>query len=152
GSFSKMLAPGLRLGWIVAPSFVTEKLVQAKQAADLHTSTLNQLIVMELLATGILDEHLDLLRAEYRLRRDAMLAALTRYFPEDISWTCPSGGMFLLVTLPDHMDAAALLPTALEKKVAFVTGEHFHLDGKGKNTFRLNFSNASPELIETGIQ
>jgi DNA-binding transcriptional MocR family regulator len=91
------------------------------------------------------------LRQNYGERRDLMLAALARHFPEDVTWTRPDGGMFLMVTLPECMDAGAILPHALQQKVAFVPGEEFHLNGKGRNTMRLNFSNATPDKIETGI-
>lgn len=152
GTFSKTLAPGLRVGWVIAAAELIEKLALAKQAADLHTSSLCQYVVLELVSRGVLEEVLPELRAEYRRRRDAMLAALEKYFPPGVAWTRPKGGMFLLVTLPEHVDAAALLPEALKHNVAFVPGEEFHLNGRGRNTIRLNFSNASPEQIEIGIQ
>jgi 2-aminoadipate transaminase len=152
GTFSKVLGPGLRLGWVVAPESVIEKLVLAKQTADLHTSTLNQLIAAELLHRGILEHQVPRLRVEYRRRRDAMLAAMVKHFPDGVTWTRPAGGMFLLVTLPEGADAEALLPAALDRRVAFVPGEEFHLIGCGKNTLRLNFSHSAPELIEEGIR
>jgi 2-aminoadipate transaminase len=152
GTFSKVLAPGLRVGWVIAAPEVIEKLVQAKQAADLHTGTLSQHIALELAGRGFLDQFLPLLRRNYRERRDAMLAALEEYFPPDTTWTRPDGGLFLLVTLPAGTDASALLPLALAEKVAFVPGEEFHLKGAGRNTMRLNFSNAHPAQIATGIE
>ncbi|MGD1018958.1 MAG: PLP-dependent aminotransferase family protein [Verrucomicrobiia bacterium] len=151
GTFSKVLMPGLRVGWVIAAPEVIEKLVQAKQAADLHTSTLSQYVALELVGRGFLEQFLPVLRQNYGERRDLMLAALARHFPEDVTWTRPDGGMFLMVTLPECMDAGAILPHALQQKVAFVPGEEFHLNGKGRNTMRLNFSNATPDKIETGI-
>lgn len=151
GSFSKVLMPGLRVGWVVAAQEVIDKLVQAKQAADLHTSTLNQHIAFELATNGCLAEFVPLLRRAYGERRDCMLTALAQHFPQGASWTRPDGGMFLLVTLPKHLNATELLLAALERKVAYVPGEEFHLNGEGRNTLRLNFSNATPEQIAAGI-
>ncbi len=151
-TFSKTLAPGLRVGWVIAPAEVIDKLVQAKQAADLHTSTLCQHVILQLLRDGVLEQQVPKLCAAYRQRRDTMLSALAKYFPPGIAWTRPEGGMFLLVTLPPHCKAKALLERALEQKVAFVPGDDFHLDGTGANTMRLNFSNATPERIEEGVR
>ena len=151
GSFSKVLMPGLRVGWVLASAEVIEKLVQAKQAADLQTNSLGQHIVLELLEAGFPDEFLPVLKENYRQRRDAMLEALERFFPSDVSWTRPEGGMFLMVRFPS-LDATALLPRALAQSVAYVPGEEFHLGGEGRNTMRLNFSNARPERIEVGIR
>jgi 2-aminoadipate transaminase len=152
GTFSKVLMPGLRLGWAIAAREVIDKLVQAKQAADLHTSTLNQHLALELLSQGFLEKFLPLLRQTYRQRRDRMLTALEKHFPKPVSWTHPDGGMFLLARLAKGQDAGALLPAALARKVAFVPGEEFHLNGDGRNTLRLNFSNTQPEQIEIGIR
>ena len=152
GTFSKVLAPGLRIGWVIADDTVIDKLVLAKQAADLHTSTLNQHLVCELLRDGTLTRQLPLLRDAYRARRDTMLAALDKHFPAAVTWTRPDGGLFLMVTLPEKLNAFDLLRRAVERKVAFVPGEDFHLNGAGRNTFRLNFSNASQEQITEGVQ
>ncbi len=152
GTFSKTLAPGLRVGWALAAPEVIDQLTLAKQAADLHTSTLNQGMVLELLREGALAGHLPRLRDAYRQRRDAMLAALEAHLPPSVRWTRPEGGMFLLVTLPLGWSGAELLKQALARNVAFVPGEDFHLDGAGRNTFRLNFSNATPERIEEGVK
>jgi 2-aminoadipate transaminase len=154
GTFSKVLAPGLRVGWIIGPLAVVEKLVQAKQAMDLHTGSLSQHIILELLQRGELERQIPRLRASYRERRDRMLAALDRYLTPDrgVSWTRPAGGMFLMVTLPAGQSATALLPAALQQNVAFVPGAEFHLDGNGDRTLRLNFSNPSVERIEEGIR
>ena len=151
-TFSKVLAPGLRLGWIVAPAEVIRKLVLAKQGADLHTATFNQIIAYEITREGFMEEHIPLIRKTYRERRDAMLAALEEYFPDNARWTRPQGGMFLWVTLPEGIDAAELLSEALEYRIAFVPGAVFHPCGGGANTIRLNFSNATPECIEEGIR
>jgi 2-aminoadipate transaminase len=151
-TFSKTLAPGICLGWVVAPAEVIHRLVQAKQGADLHTSTLAQMIAFEVARGGFLDRHVRFIRSVYRERRDAMLAALRRYFPIDVRWTTPQGGLFLWVTLPEPMDAADILRAAIAEHVAFVPGSAFFADGSGHNTFRLNFSNASPERIKEGIR
>jgi 2-aminoadipate transaminase len=151
-TFSKTLAPGLRLGWVVAPIEVIQRLVQAKQGADLHTSTFAQMIAFEVAREGFLDRHVQWIRTVYRERRDAMLDALRRYFPTDVHWTTPQGGLFLWVTLPEPMDAAELLQAAIAEHVAFVPGSAFFANGSGRNTFRLNFSNASPGRIKEGIR
>jgi len=151
GTFSKVLMPGLRVGFVVGPAAVIEKLVQAKQAADLHTSTFNQLITWELIRHQFLDEHLPRLCAEYRVRRDAMLEALQAHMEHPITWTRPDGGMFLMLKLPATMDAASLLQEALRQRVAFVPGEEFHLQGAGRNTLRLNFTHARPDGILEGV-
>lgn len=151
-TFSKVLAPGLRVGWVIGPEAVIEKLVQAKQAVDLQTSTFNQMLILDLLRSGVWERQIPRLRSTYRERRDVMLAALEEHFPEGVTWTRPTGGMFLMVHLPADMNAAELLPACLAKNVAFVPGEEFHIDGMGKNTMRLNFSNAKPERIAEGIR
>lgn len=151
-TFSKTLAPGLRLGWVVAPPEVIGKLVQAKQGADLHTATFNQMVAYEVSHGGFLDRHIQLIRKVYGERRELMLAAMDRYFPPEVEWTHPQGGLFLWGTLPDYMDAADVLKTCIKRKVAFVPGEPFHPTGGGKNTMRINFSNATPENIHAGIQ
>ena len=151
-TFSKTLSPGIRLGWIVAPERIIAKLVQLKQGADLHTSTFVQMVAYDICQRGILRSHVKTIRNVYRERRDVMLAAMEKYFPAGVSWTKPQGGLFLWVRLPEHVDAAELLKIALEEKVAFVPGSAFYPDGDGRNTMRLNFSNASPAMIEEGIR
>ncbi|MBO0783182.1 MAG: PLP-dependent aminotransferase family protein [Ktedonobacteraceae bacterium] len=151
-TFSKVLTPGLRLGWVVAQADVIRKLVLAKQGADLHTATFNQMIAYEIARDGFLEEHVPLIRQTYRERRDIMLAALEENFPDNVRWTRPQGGMFLWVTLPEGVDAALLLKDALEYRIAFVPGEAFHPCGGGANTMRLSFSNAKPEQIDEGIR
>jgi 2-aminoadipate transaminase len=150
-TFSKILAPGLRLAWVIAPAEVIRKLVQAKQGADLHTASFNQIVAYEVSRDGFLDQHIKLIRKVYRERRDVMLAAMDRYFPPQVDWTQPEGGLFLWGTMPEHLDAAEVLITAVEQKVAFVPGMSFFPRGGGHNTMRLNFSNATPEKIQEGI-
>jgi 2-aminoadipate transaminase len=151
-TFSKILAPGLRLAWMIAPPEVIHKLVQAKQGADLHTATFSQITAYEVSQGGFLDRHIKLLRQVYRERRDTMLSSLEHYLPPNIQWTHPNGGLFLWTTLPPNLDADDLLRAAMESRVAFVPGHPFHPHGGGYNTMRLNFSNAKPEDIEEGIQ
>lgn len=151
GSFSKTLAPGLRVGFVVANSDVIRKLVLMKQAADLHSSTINQMAIAHVAERGF-DAQVKKIKAAYSQRRDAMLAALAKYMPDGVNWTRPEGGMFIWVTLPEGMDGASLLAKAIEKKkVAFVPGKAFHADGSGANTFRISFSCADEKTIEEGI-
>ncbi|MBV9710548.1 MAG: PLP-dependent aminotransferase family protein, partial [Ktedonobacteraceae bacterium] len=152
GTFSKTMAPGMRLGWVIAPSEVIGRLVQAKQGVDLHTASFTQMIAYEMLKDGFLDEHVHEIRRVYRERRDAMLAALEEYFPEEVKWTHPEGGMFLWVTLPEGSDATELLRQAVERNVVFVPGESFYPNGGGRNTLRLNYSHDEPERIREGIR
>ncbi|MGE5222833.1 MAG: PLP-dependent aminotransferase family protein [Omnitrophica WOR_2 bacterium] len=150
-TFSKILAPGLRLAWIIAPPDVIKKLVQAKQGADLHTSTFNQIVAHEVGHGGFFDRHIHFIRKVYKERRDIMLAALDSYFPPETDWTHPEGGLFLWAQAPEHIDTAEVLEIAVQKKVAFVPGAPFYPCGGGQNTMRLNFSNASLENIREGI-
>jgi 2-aminoadipate transaminase len=150
-TFSKLLAPGLRLAWVIAPQQVIRKLVMAKQAADLHTSSFNQYVAYEVGKGGFLDEHVKTIRATYKERRDVMIEMMEEMFPVEVTWSRPQGGMFLWGILPEEMDAAEVLKRAIEKKVAFVPGEAFHPTGGGKNTMRLNFSYSNPETIREGI-
>ena len=150
-TFSKILAPGIRLGWVIAPSPVIERLVQAKQGADLHTATFNQMVTYEVARGGFLDHHIRSIRQIYRERRDAMLESLETYAPPGVSWTRPQGGLFLWATLPPQINTQDVFQLAVERKVAFVPGQAFHPCGGGSNTMRLNFSNATPECIEEGI-
>lgn len=150
-TFSKLLAPGIRLAWVIAPTEVIRKLVMAKQAADLHTATFNQMVAYEVGKGGFLDEHVNVIRATYKERRDVMLELMDEMFPSEVRWTRPEGGMFLWGILPQGMDAAAVLKVAVERKVAFVPGAAFHPNGGGENTMRLNFSYSSPDTIRAGI-
>lgn len=153
-TFSKTLAPGIRLAWIVAPEDVISKLVLLKQAADLHTSTFNQHIAFEVARDGFLDQHVKLIRQVYRERRDAMLHALHEYFPPEVTWTHPQGGLFLWVTMPEGTDSQALFQSALAEEVAFVPGESFYTDNgiEGGRHMRLNFSYSQPDQIREGIR
>jgi 2-aminoadipate transaminase len=152
-TFSKTLAPGIRLGWIVAPSKVISKLVQAKQGADLHTSTFVQMVVNDICQRGFLRQHVKHIRDTYRERCAGMLSAMERYFPQEVRWTRPRGGLFLWVILPEGTDCMELLKAAVEEKVAFIPGTAFYPDGNsGHNTLRLTFATASPEMIEEGIR
>jgi len=151
-TFSKTIAPGIRLAWIVAPPEVIKKIVQAKQGADLHTSTFNQMVAYEVAKGGFLDEHVRVIRKVYGERRDVMLESMEKYFPEGVSWTHPLGGMFLWATLPEGIDATELMDKAIALKVAYVPGAPFFPNGGGENTLRLNFSNANKEMIAEGIK
>ena len=151
-TFSKTLAPGLRLAWIVAPAEVMQRCVMVKQGMDLHTSSFVQMTAYEVIKNGFLENHVRRIRQVYGERRDVMLDSLQRYFPPGTHWTRPEGGLFLWVTLPEEIDTLTLMPKALENKVAYVPGTAFFPDGSGSNTFRLNFSNANPENIELGIR
>jgi 2-aminoadipate transaminase len=152
GSFSKVLAPGLRLGYLVAPPSVFPKLLQAKQAADLHSPSFNQRIVAEVLRDGFLDRHVPTIRALYKAQRDAMLAALEREMQGlDVQWNAPDGGMFLWARLPAGVDAVALLPQAVERGVAFVPGAAFYAEAPDLRTMRLSFVTASVAQIDAGM-
>ncbi len=150
-TFSKLLAPGIRLAWVIAPEQVIRKLVMTKQAADLHTATFNQIVAYEVANEGFLDEHVKIIRATYKERRDVMLETMDEVFPREVRWTHPQGGMFLWGMLPEWMDTAELIKKAIDRKVAFVPGGAFHPNGGGKNTMRLNFSYSRPEIIREGI-
>ena len=155
-TFSKTLAPGLRMAWIVAPPEVIKKLVHLKQGADLHTSTFGQMVAYEVARDNFLDEHIKLIRRVYGERRNVMLEALKEHFPSEATWTHPMGGLFLWVTLPEGMDSHRLFEAALKENVAFVPGDSFYSGNgfaeEGSRHFRLNFSNAQPEQIREGIR
>jgi 2-aminoadipate transaminase len=151
GSFSKVLTPGIRLGYVVAPVPLVRKLEQAKQAADLHTAQLTQMVVHEVVKDGFLTEHIPTIRKLYADQCDAMLAALAEYFPSSVSWTRPEGGMFIWVTLPKHIDSMKLLDEAIAEHVAFVPGAPFYANAAEKNTLRLSFVTVSPEKIREGV-
>ena len=155
-TFSKTLAPGLRLGWIVAPPDVISKLVQLKQGADLHTSTFVQMVAYEVARDNFLDEHIKLIRRVYRERRDVMMESLAQHCPPEVTWTRPQGGLFLWVTLPEGMDCHQVFEAAIKENVAFVPGDSFYTGNgyaeEGRRHFRLNFSNAQPEQIREGIR
>jgi 2-aminoadipate transaminase len=150
-TFSKILSPGIRLAWAIAPPDVIRKLVQAKQGADLHTNTFDQMVAWEVDRDGFLDRHVELIRTVYRERRDAMLAAMEAHFPPGAQWTRPWGGLFLWSTLPDGVDTTQLLQQAIEHKVTYVPGRAFYPYQGGSNALRLNFSYAAPAAIREGI-
>ncbi|MFN7725505.1 MAG: PLP-dependent aminotransferase family protein [Rubrivivax sp.] len=151
GSFSKVLAPGLRLGYVVAPTALYPKLLQAKQAADLHTPGFNQRVVHEVIKDGFLKEHVPTIRARYRAQRDAMRDALATHLPSGCRYQVPVGGMFFWVELPAGLDAVALLPRAVEAGVAYVPGAPFFAHGGHAHTLRLSFVTVSPERIAQGV-
>jgi len=150
-TFSKLLAPGLRLAWVIAPLEVIRKFVMTKQAADLHTSSINQQVAYEVAKGGFLDEHVKVIRATYKERRDVMVEMMEEMFPSEVNWIKPQGGMFLWGVLPENVDAAEVLEAAVERKVAFVPGGAFYPNGGGANTMRLNFSYSSPDTVREGI-
>jgi 2-aminoadipate transaminase len=152
GSFSKVLAPGLRLGYVVAPKAIMPKLLQAKQAADLHSPSFNQRMVAEVLKDGFIDRHVPTIRALYKRQCLAMLDALQAEMSGlDVQWNSPDGGMFLWVRLPQGLNAVELLPKAVDKGVAFVPGSAFYADAADPRTLRLSFVTASEEQIHIGI-
>ena len=157
GSFSKVLAPGLRLGFIVAPKAMYPKLLQAKQAADLHTPGFNQRLIAEVMKDGFLDRHVPTIRALYKSQRDAMLAALARDFPQgtpdqSLTWNSPAGGMFLWARLPKGMSAVDLLPFAVDQDVAFVPGAPFFAENRDPRTLRLSFVTSTEAEIDLGVR
>lgn len=152
GTMSKIFVPGFRIGWVVAHEDIIDKLVMAKQSTDLCTSSFVQKIAAKYFEKGYFDENLHKIIDSYRIKRDAMLEALRKYMPEGVRWTEPEGGLFLFITLPEHMDSEDLFKIAIDEKVAFVLGKVFHCDGSGKNTMRLNFSFMSKELNDEGIK
>jgi 2-aminoadipate transaminase len=152
-TFSKTLSPGIRLGWIVAPAKVIGKLVQAKQAADLHTSVIVQMIANDICQRGFLRQHVKRIRNVYGERCAVMVSAMKKFLPPGVEWARPQGGLFLWVRLPEGVDCMSLLRAALEEKIAFIPGSAFYPDGaSGRNTLRLTFSAATPAMIEEGIE
>jgi len=151
GSFSKVLTPGIRLGYVVAPAPLVRRLELAKQAADLHTSQLTQMVVHEVVKDGFLQKHIPTIRTLYGNQCQVMLDAMTEFFPAGVSWTKPEGGMFIWVTLPKHIDAMKLLDQAIANKVAFVPGAPFYANDAATNTLRLSFVTVPPERIREGI-
>lgn len=151
GSFSKVLTPGIRLGYVVAPVPLVRKLEQAKQAADLHTAQLTQMVVHEAIKDGFLGQHIPTIRKLYSDQCQAMLAAMTEFFPAAATWTKPEGGMFIWVTLPKHIDTMKLLDEAVAQNVAFVPGAPFYANNPEHNTLRLSFVTVPPEKIREGV-
>jgi 2-aminoadipate transaminase len=152
GSFSKVLTPGIRLGYVVAPLPLARRLELAKQAADLHTSQLTQMVVHEVIKDGFLDQHIPKIRTLYGNQCQAMLDAMAQHFPAGVEWTKPEGGMFIWVTLPKHINAMQLLDEAIAQKVAFVPGSPFYANEPETNTLRLSFVTVPPDRIRHGIE
>jgi len=152
GSFSKIVSPGIRLGWMVADDEIMKHLITAKQASDLHSNILTQMIVHRYLTGYDVETHLKLIKKMYRIQRDCMVAMIKNYFPPDVKYTEPEGGMFLWVTLPVGMSSMELFEAAIEENVAFVPGKAFYSEDPEKNTLRLNFSNSDEKRIEEGIK
>ncbi|MBC3871545.1 aminotransferase-like domain-containing protein [Undibacterium oligocarboniphilum] len=152
GSFSKVLTPGIRLGYVVGPTPLIRKLEQAKQAADLHTAQLTQMVVYEVIKDGFLAEHIPTIRNLYSRQCNVMLDAMKKHFPAGVEWTTPEGGMFIWITLPAHIDSNELLAEAIQQNVAFVPGGPFYANEAEKNTMRLSFVTVSPERINEGIE
>ncbi len=151
GTFSKVLAPGLRLAWVAGPQVLIDKLAQAKQAADLQTASFNQWVLLQALQAGVIEHGLPQLRQIYRTRRDAMLQALADHMPAGVSWTRPAGGLFVWLTLPAGMDAANLLPQAVARGVAYVPGATFSVGAVAPNTLRLSFSNVEATILQDAV-
>ena len=152
GTLSKVLAPGFRLGYIIAPAEVLNKIATIKQAVDLHTATFTQLISAQVFSEDLLVTHLPSVRARYKKHAMAMLEALDEYMPEGVTWTHPNAGMFIWVTLPEHIDATALMNEVLAKNVAYVPGESFYATNPQKNHFRLSFVTVDPDVIREGVK
>ena len=152
GSFSKIISPGLRVGFAVGPKEIINKMVIGKQATDVHTSNLSQMIVYEFCKRGLLAPHIDRINSGYKEKRDLMLKCMEEYFPAEVKWTTPAGGLFIWAEMPQGVSTVKLLEEAIKEKVAFIPGNSFFASGGGENTMRLNFSNASPESIEKGMK
>ena len=152
GSFSKVLTPGIRLGYVVAPLPLVRRLELAKQAADLHTAQLTQMVVHHVVKDGFLDRHIPEIRSLYGNQCQVMLDAMAQHFPSAVQWTKPDGGMFIWVTLPQHINAMELLDEAIKQNVAFVPGAPFYANNPATNTLRLSFVTVAPERIRTGIE
>jgi 2-aminoadipate transaminase len=152
GTFSKILAPGFRLGWIVASEAAMEVLLHGKQPSDLHTGMAQQMATYEVAKDGFVDGHIERIKSFYKERRDVMLLAIEEHFPSDAHYTRPAGGLFVWAELPRHIDTRELLLDAVQERVAFVPGQGFHADRSGTNTMRLNFSNVPPDQLREGIR
>jgi 2-aminoadipate transaminase len=152
GSFSKIISPGFRLGWICAQKNLMDRIIISKQAADLHSSTFCQRVIHQYLTDNDIENHLVRLRKVYNSQKNAMIESIKRYFPEEARYTKPEGGMFLWVTMPENLSSRDLLHLLLKENVAFVPGDTFFVDGKGLNTMRLNYTNSPEERIEQGVK
>jgi 2-aminoadipate transaminase len=151
-SFSKVVSPGLRLGWINGPSSIMAQFEKVKQCTDLHTSSFGQYVIYEYVNQGLLEPQIERIKADYLAKRNCMTQAMEQHFPVEVTWTKPEGGLFLWVQLPKQMSASQLLPKAIDQKVAYVYGSPFFANGGGDNCLRLNFTNATLELIVEGIK
>ena len=152
GSFSKTIVPAFRLGWVVAPDHIMEKLVIAKQAADLHSNYFAQRVIHQYLCDNDLDEHINKIIKLYKGQKQAMMSSIEKHFPKEVQYTSPEGGMFLWCSLPDHLSSMKLFEAAIKDKVAFVPGDPFYVDNQITNTFRLNYTSADEATIEEGIK
>jgi 2-aminoadipate transaminase len=152
GSFSKMISPGIRAGWICAPQKLMPYLLRIKQAADLHTNNIVQRLIFRFLRDNDPEEHLRKVRLAYKVQKDAMIQAIQEYFPEGVTYTNPEGGMFIWATLPDRIDVDELVTKAIQEKVVFVPGKSFFTSEGGSQNIRLNYSNSSEETINEGIK
>jgi DNA-binding transcriptional MocR family regulator len=152
GTYSKLISPGLRIGWIIAPTAALKVIERVKQAADLHSTTFSQYVVYEFLRRGWLEEHIEVIKEAYARRRDVMLKALEEYFPDCVTWPHPHGGLFLWIQLPEGVSATKMFEDAVVEKVAFVPGKPFHPHGDGDHTLRLNFATSNEEKTLEGIK
>ena len=152
GTFSKTFLPGFRIGWIIAPEEIIDRLVVAKQSTDLCTPVFDQAVAAKYLEKGLFEKNLQKTIDLYREKRDHMLACFEKYMPKGVTWTHPEGGLFLFVKMPEGYDARELFDIAMKEDVAFVIGEAFHCDGSGKNTMRMNFSFMNAERTEEGVK
>ncbi|HDN95474.1 MAG TPA: PLP-dependent aminotransferase family protein, partial [Thermoplasmatales archaeon] len=151
-TFSKILSPGFRLAYVIASEEITRKLIIAKQSVDLCTPSFTQMIAYHYIKNGYIEKHIPRIVEMYKRKRDIMLEAMEKYFPDGCKWTKPKGGMFVWVELPKNVSSIEMLKDAINEKVAYVHGKAFHVDGSGENTMRLNFTNPKDELIEEGIK
>ncbi len=152
GTFSKLLAPGLRVAWMASNKYVQPIIERMKQAMDLHTNTFSQYVIADFIKKGHLERHIELIKSEYGKKRDFMIKMLEKYFRDQVNWTTPEGGLFLWVKIPGHLSATEMLPKAIAQKVAYVPGKFFYSAEQDDSTMRLNFCNATEENIEEGIK
>ncbi|MEW6050915.1 MAG: PLP-dependent aminotransferase family protein [Candidatus Zixiibacteriota bacterium] len=150
-TFSKLVCPGFRIGWMNGPKPIMHQFEKVKQCSDLHTNSFNQYVLYEYVVRGLLEPHIEKIKADYLMKRNLMLKTLEESFPSEVTWTRPEGGLFLWLTLPSKMSAKELFPKAVAQKVAYVYGSPFFANGGGDNTMRLNYSTASPSEIVEGI-
>ncbi|WP_338029066.1 PLP-dependent aminotransferase family protein [Acetivibrio clariflavus] len=152
GSFSKIVSPAMRLGWVCAKREIIEKLIIAKQASDLHTNYFSQRVIHQYLVDNDVDNHIQKIKSLYKGKRDCMVSMIEKYFPPEVKATKPEGGMFLWVTLPEGFSSLELFDIASKENVVFVPGDPFYVNEKGTNTMRLNYTNSTEEKIEEGIK